>query len=328
MKKLIFLFVFINLHLVVFNQIIKGTVYEQKTHQAIIAASVYFNGTYVGTLTDNNGNFELDVSNNKQMSLTISALGYYSVEVTNTVYLTGNPVLVYLTPKMFELKEVVINAKAIDRNRNNYMKMFKNEFLGTTDNGKMCEIINEDDITFSYESDTLKVYASKPLMINNKGLGYKMTYYLDNFAMCKKSETFSYKGNVRFDQDLATEKNQKQYFERRRKYAYRASRSNFFRALWANDIKSTGFVIRNLGYENLNYSDVVGVGDSLKKYLSYKEDIAICYYSKFPSSWITLLKDKVFFDQNGFFDAAGIYWEGQMSIQRIGDLLPYEYKLK
>jgi hypothetical protein len=36
-------------------------------------------------------------------------------------------------------------------------------------------------------------------------------------------------------------------------------------------------------------------------------------------------REKVWFTRDGFFDPIGIIWEGEMSKQRIGDLLPFEF---
>jgi hypothetical protein len=65
-----------------------------------------------------------------------------------------------------------------------------------------------------------------------------------------------------------------------------------------------------------------------KKYLSYKGNLYIYYLSKSPSSYIEPLKDQVFFDSSGYFDGLGVKVIGQMAVQRIGDLLPYNYGLK
>ncbi len=44
------------------------------------------------------------------------------------------------------------------------------------------------------------------------------------------------------------------------------------------------------------------------------------------TSWITFLREQVFFDQKGYYDPFAISWDGAMAKQRVGDLLPYEYK--
>ncbi len=310
------------------STIVIGSVYDRKTHEPIPSAAVYFDGTSTGTLTDNNGMFKLDVSKNFPMPLTISALGYYSETLNNEEYSNGKPVKVYMRPKVFELKEVVINAKAREKARKANMILFKREFLGTTDNALMCEIVNEEDITFSSEpgNDTLKVFASKPIIINNNGLGYKISYFLDRFEYCRKDRSFLYKGSVYFNDDMS-DKSKKQLFEKKRKYAFLGSRLQLFRSIWANDLKSTGFVVRNPANEALDYSDYVLVLDTVK-FLKCKGSLDICYYSSRPSSRLVFLKSHVYFDKMGYFDPSGISFEGQLSRQRIGDLLPFEYTIK
>ena len=67
MKKLIFFFLFINVKLVAYNQVIKGTIFDNETRNPIYSAAVYFNGTSVGTLSDEEGNFRLDISSHMEL---------------------------------------------------------------------------------------------------------------------------------------------------------------------------------------------------------------------------------------------------------------------
>ncbi|MBA4411193.1 MAG: carboxypeptidase-like regulatory domain-containing protein [Bacteroidota bacterium] len=330
MRKIILMFLFISLSLVAYNQVIKGTVYDQKTHEAIYSATVYFNGTTVGTLTDEKGNFTLDVTKNAPMPVTVSMLGYNSTTLNSNTYSTGNPLIIHLTPKVYELNEFVVKAKphARDRKYNLFLLfLFKNEFLGTSANAQNCDILNEEDITFNYGSDrdTLKAFASKPLQIINRKLGYKITYYLDKFEYYKRNQSFLYKGNLIFNEDMAINDPQKPVIERRRKNAFRGSRMHFFRSLWKNDLKSTGFVVYNLSNDFLDYQDIVVEDDKHRKFLAYKKYLGICYYSKITTSHIKFIKDEVFFDKSGYFDESGITWDGKMASQRIGDQLPYDY---
>jgi len=323
------LFLFILSSLTSLSQIIKGTVFDQKTHEVIFSATVYFNGTTFGTLTDEKGNFSLDVTKNAPMPVTVSMLGYNSTTVNSATYSTGNPLIIHLTPKVYELNEFVVSAKPLARERKHNLFLFKSEFLGTSTNAQDCIILNESDITFNYGSDrdTLKAFASKPLQIINRKLGYKLTYYLDKFEYYKRTKSFVYKGNLIFNQDLATNNPEKADIERRRKNTFHGSRMHFFRALWLNDLKSTGFVVYNSISNFLDYSDIVFEDDRHRKFLkyNYNETLGICYYSKIPTSHILFKKEKIFFDKNGYFDESGIIWDGKMASQRIGDQLPYDY---
>lgn len=330
MKKFLFICLFLCLNLAAYNQIVKGTIYDEKDKSPVYSASVYFNGTFGGTLSDQNGNFSIDVTKHTTMPLTISALGYFSATVTN--FSSGKPLLIYLKPKMFELNEIVVSAKSHSRERKNNLYIFKNEFLGTTPNAMSCVIENEGDIRFvgDMEGDTIKAFSAKPLIINNNSLGYKITYYLDKFEYCKKDASFLFKGNIIFNEDRTeTDEAKKLSYERKRKATYLGSRMQFFRSLWIDDMNSAGFTVKNSANETLRYSKIVYQQDSHTKFLRYPGSLGVAYYStSAPKSFIIFLKEKVFFDANGYYDPTAIIWDGEMAQKRIGDWLPFEYAVK
>ena len=332
MRKLILIYLFTNFYIVAYNQVIKGTVLENKTRNPIIA-TIYFNGTFAGTQSDLNGNFELDISKNASRPLTISSIGYYSVTLTS--FSTNKPLIISMTPKVYEVKEVVISSKSLVMKRRANLNLFKNVFLGTTANARNCKIINENDITFNYDSDrdTLKAFASNPLLIVNRALGYKMTYYLDRFEYSKRDRSMLFTGTLIFNEDLANEETNSRLYERRRKNAFLGSRMHFFRELWADKLTSTGFIVKNSIGNSLFYKDIVEESspDSQNNYIKYlksNEKLSILYYTKL--SYIVFNKGKVDFDKDGFFDKTGmsISWEGEMMDQRVGDMLPYTYIVK
>lgn len=327
MKRIALLLLLVNLFQVGRTQNVKGTIFDKSSNLKINFASIYINGTSIGTNSDQNGYFELDITKYNSHPLTISALGYYSVTLSD--FPKEKPIEVYLLPKTFELNEVLIVAKSNSNERKANLKLFRNQFLGSGYNGQNCDILNEGDITFtnSPSQDTLKAFASKPISIVNNALGYKITYFLDKFEYCWKNKSFLYMGNAKFDENIVSEQAQKKFFDKRRKIAYLGSRSHFFSSLWTNSLKSNGFTIRNSVDEIINYEDIVIVKSGFKKYISYKGILYIYYFSK-STSYIELLKDHVFFDSNGYFDGSGVNVLGQMAQQRIGDLLPYDYSPK
>lgn len=335
MQKVFFIFLFAGFNIVAFNQVIEGTVYEIGTDSVISTAAVYFDGAFVGTLADKNGNFRLDITKYASMPLIVSSIGYYSVTLTN--YPTNKSLKIYLTPKMFEMNEVVISSKPLIRERKAYLKLFKDEFLGTTYNAQNCDIINENDITFNYESckDTLRAFASNPLIINNRALGYKITYYLDKFQYYRQSRSFIFIGNLIFNEDLIKDKTDKNLsallYERRRNSTYPGSRMHFFRALWKDDLADEGFSVRNSDEKFLHYKDIVRQEDIRRtdspdrdiQYVIYSGDLKI-YYSGELTTMI-FLKHRVYFNKDGRYDNMAITWEGEMIKKRIGDMLPDVY---
>ncbi|MBK7131996.1 MAG: carboxypeptidase-like regulatory domain-containing protein [Bacteroidales bacterium] len=330
MRKSLLILLFTCLYLSSFGQILKGTIKDVNTGEVINYASIYINGTFVGTNSDIGGNFELDISRYPAMPLTISALGYYSLNIPNLD--PYKKLEIYLTPKLFELSEVVINAKKISRERRNNMGYFKREFLGITMNASNCTIKNEDDITFSHDSsgDTLIAISLKPILIENNALGYNLVYYLDIFKYSKKTGYILITGNCIFNEDLSIDKSLQEKYDRRRRSAYLGSRMHFIKSLWANTQAVEGFVVKDINYKVLSpdkylcqtVDTATGV---ISKFLCNQKTMTITYYTRGTSSQIILNNDSIYFDKDGYFDPLGISWQGEMARQRIADLLPFEY---
>jgi hypothetical protein len=173
----------------------------------------------------------------------------------------------------------------------------------------------------------------KPILIRNKALGYNIIYYLDKFEIAWMTNYVLMIGNYIFLEDSTSKPDERKRFERRRESAFLGSRMHFFRALWENNLDSAGFTVKDSANVKLSYDDLVSQPDNLTdanqlKCLKYHGNLYIAYQAKLPQSRIHILKDYVFFDKNGFFDPLGIVWQGEMSKQRTGDLLPFEYKPK
>lgn len=306
-----------------YSQVVKGIVQDEKTKASIPFASVYFNGTFAGTIADQHGHFELNRSEHMSMPLIISAIGYYSFKLTD--FSLSQPIKIYLKPKEYEIKEAVIKTKSLLAVRMINLKLFKKEFLGQSNNAVKCKIMNENDITFNYftDKDTLKAFTSKPILIENKSLGYKITYYLDKFEYYRRNGGILLSGNIVFKEDEASGNDQLVYAEKR-KVTYLGSRMHFFRSLSLNDSVVSGFTISNATSKVLYLKDIVVVDRNGNRYVSYP--VGFYVTSNARTSYVTVLKNYVFFDKNGYVDGSGLNWSGYMGDQRIADWLPYEYK--
>jgi hypothetical protein len=163
------------------GQVITGAVLNQETREPIDYASVFFNGTFVGTTTDEEGRFELDISNYRSRPLSIRAVGYFTETIPRLF--PGKTFQILLKPRFYNIEEVSVTTRSLVRKRRACMRIFKKEFIGLTSNAHKCYILNEEDITFNYhtDDDTLRAFASKPILLQNLSLGYDITYYLDRF---------------------------------------------------------------------------------------------------------------------------------------------------
>ena len=325
MKKYVLIILFCLQNLAAYTQVLKGTVYDAKTKNTIPYASVYFNGTFAGTTSNQQGSFELDRSNNLSMPVTISAIGYYSVTIAD-VSKESLP-RIYLNPKEYALKEAVVKTKSLVRRRKMYLDTFRAEFLGTTRNANSCHIVNENDITFDYNSniDTLHAYALKPIVVENDALGYIITYYLDKFEYYWKKETVYFYGHIKFSEKKPITKMLQTQLENRRQ-AYLGSKMHFFRTLQNTDLKAQGYTLLTPDGEQLSAKNIVTRDSANHTYLHSPSRFIIWYKSKSTSFFF--LKEYVYFDKIGYFDPSGVNWFGDMGEKRIADWLPYEYTIE
>ncbi|MDF1574028.1 MAG: carboxypeptidase-like regulatory domain-containing protein [Bacteroidales bacterium] len=307
-----------------FGQVIRGRVVDKESGEPIDYASVYINGTFHGTTSDEHGEFEIEVTKYPGRPLYISAVSYHTTFLSTLK--TEEFIQVNLIKVKYEIPEISIESPSLVRKRKMYLKKFKKEFLGSSKNAKACFILNEEAVTFNYHSsqDTIKAFAREPLIILNNSLGYRITYYLDKFEYVKSSNTIRFLGNISFNQDLATNSGRRQEFEERRKKTYLGSSKHFFNALWQNKLKNEGFrVLEVNGIYPLEYENFVMEEKPGKKYFSYPRDLEIAY--DYYLTTVSFLRPRVNFTKDGYFEPEALIWYGNMSLERIADWLPYEY---
>lgn len=238
MKKGLFIFIlFVNS--ISFSQIlIKGNVFSE-TNEPLEGASIYFNNTTTGTITNAKGEFELKIKEGNY-TLVVSFLGYKTKQLSITPQKKDISINIKLVEDNSLLNEVVIKKTVYDENWKYNLARFKQAFLGKTKLAQTCKILNEKDLYFDYnvKTNTLSAFAKKPLRIKHQGLGYLITYDLIDFTLKKQQLFFS--GFARYE-DLR--KNIKKKWEQNRLEAYNGSQMHFLRSLTSKKLKEEGFVI-------------------------------------------------------------------------------------
>lgn len=324
MKKYLFFVLLSAYCLYSYAQNIVGIVIDANTKETIPNATIYYNQTFKGTISDKDGYFELKILENGSSPLVVSAIGYYSKSYIK--YSTSEIMKISLEPKIYDLDEVSISAESLEKIRRKNLRIFKNQFLGTTSNAKRCEILNDEDITFNYSqtTDTIKAFAMKPIIIANYALGYKIVCYLNKFEYFKKTKSTSYRGTFIFDEDLQSSAKSKTKYEANREYSYYGSRMHFIRSLFSDSLFHADFQVRNQQYDTLEIVDLINIDTTGHQFLKNADDLLI-RYDKINRSIIRFKKDSVYIDESGYFDPDGINWTGDMGSQRMADCLPYEF---
>jgi CarboxypepD_reg-like domain len=227
------------------QKVLKGTVIEQETNKPIQAASVFLNNTSVGTTTNGQGYFELEIPNGK-FDLIVSSIGFETFSQT----ITANDIItlstIKLAPKVKALEAVVVEPFLKD-GWEKWGRFFLESFIGTSAFAADCRIKNIQAIKFrhSKKDNTLTAIALEPLIIENKALGYTIRYQLENFTYQFNDRYVFYQGYPFFEPMKGNAARQKRWTQNR-KAAYEGSLLHFMRSLYRNKLIEEGFSMNHL----------------------------------------------------------------------------------
>jgi hypothetical protein len=159
---------------------------------------------------------------------------------------SGRQYVIQLTPKNNALEAVIVDT--YDKNGwKNWGQLFKAVFIGGSGFADKCLIRNTDALRFVYVSSShqLRVYASEPLIIENKALGYRITVTLADFTYNTESKDVDYLFYSLFQEMVGTDEEAEEWKTNRQK-AYSFSLMHFMRALYNDNLKNEGFEVRRL----------------------------------------------------------------------------------
>lgn len=155
--------------------------HDIKTKEALPGATIYLDGTTLGTTSDFEGYFNLDIEQSQNANVIISFVGYDTKVIPQSAFENDMPI--YLTESTNQLNEVELGLDIWSREKK--IGIFKREFLGKEYSSTQCKIINEKDIVLIHNDalNTLTAYSDKPIIIRNKHLGYEVSYNLLDFEI-------------------------------------------------------------------------------------------------------------------------------------------------
>ena len=329
-SRIILAISFLLYHSIVCAQVLKGRVIDQSSAKAIPFATIYFNGTTVGTTSDENGSFKLNPPENSSNPMIISAVGYETVALSN--FSPNEELIIELVARIYHLKDIEVTGNANSNIRKRYLPVFRTEFLGKSLNPKLCKILNESDIMLQYDRTLhlLKALAIHPIQIQNDKLGYNITYFLDRFEYNMAKHSLVILGNSVFSPIIATDSRQQLKIEKNRSIAYLGSRMHFFRTLWDNSFDDSGYKFidaqqNDLPPDNITIRNDPANGTVPQKQLIRLGPFGVYYQSLSRLTTMKILNGMISFDRYGYFNPLDIVLDGYLGNKRISDQLPYEY---
>jgi len=311
-----------------YAQTFSGKVIDAKTQQPLETVSVYFDNTTIGTTTDEHGNFSIDYTDAVQSTLVISYLGYEKVFTLD--YRSQQNITISLKEAVNELDEVVIDAND-GMSRSQKLKWFRKEFLGNSDYGKSCKILNEKDLRFRYNkrNRTLIAWSNKPVIIKNKSLQYEINFDIIDFEIVIgkfNAKSVVYTG-ASFYKDLNT--SGKKRILKNRKAVYNGSVQHFMRALYNEQLEEQGYVFGKKGYkvDPYNFFSIYDTNKYGYKTITLKEKLDIYYKGVIGSDIETSVTEFKIDKYGNYSPILDVFFGGAMGSQRLGDALPLNYGL-
>jgi len=227
------------------KNMIRGRVVQGETGAAIPGASVFITNTSKGTVSDSSGSFELNNVPEGAYDLIVSSIGYEKAVYSYKAAQLPLWLEIRLLPRTEELETVVVEPDEKD-GWTRWGKFFTDNFLGTNENGNDCRIRNDSMLRFRYSKKTgiLKVLANEPLVIENKALGYRLTYDLENFRYDFHQHSLVYYGYSLFSELDGKSPSGRQVKSREK--AWKGSIMHFMRSLYHDSLAAEGFQVKRM----------------------------------------------------------------------------------
>ena len=152
--KLFFSISFFCVSILLFSQNkIQGKVVDENNNP-MVGVSLFLDGTTIGFLTDETGNFYFEKSVLPQSVLVVGYLGYETQRIQNY---SSSFLSIKLSPSITQLREVIASKPYFTRKQ--MMSAFKDHFLGKTKAGRSCFIENESAIQLDYDGSKNQLNA-------------------------------------------------------------------------------------------------------------------------------------------------------------------------
>ncbi len=228
---------------------ISGTVINKETNLPLQGASVFAQNTTLGTVTNAEGKFSLQLpGGGYDIIVTFTGFTTESKRITSSDVENRN-ILFEIKPREKEMETVaIVSTSEVKNGWQKYGSFFLDHFIGKTANSTLCTIKNPGVLKFyfSKKKNRLKVMATEPLLIENPALGYNIKYTLDSFTHAYETQVSLYTGYPLFEEMSAANNEQRYAWDLARQEAYKGSILHFMRSVYKKELKEEGFEIQFL----------------------------------------------------------------------------------
>ncbi len=315
-----------------YSQKITGRIIDAQTNEPLFGAAVYYDNTSIGVTSNEDGSFSIVYKSDLKSPLVFSFLGYHSVSISQLE--NNQDLLITMTKKTESLDEIVIETRNV-WSRESMLKEFLKLYLGESENGLSCQLLNPEDLVLSYHSKRkqLRARAKAPLRIKNNRLQYLITVDLSifeaNYWFVSKNKkrrnlNFVHYSGSNFYSSL-TKDLSRETIKLRRK-TYRGSVLHFMRSIANDRISREGYEILagSLAVNPSRYIEVEKQTDG-SSLVRFRGTFTVRYKKK-ESSVVKSIMEYFSIDSYGNHTPTdAVRFGGSLGRQRMGDTLPLDF---
>lgn len=279
---------------------IQGKVVDVETQEPLPFANVFIDNSTLGVATDLDGNFVIENIPDIGFNLVVSYVGYesksipfnYKQEVEDRRFI----IEMKIDPIALESIQVIGKARRQKtREARRLFKRFEEEFLGKSENAKSCVIVNPEVLEFEIldSLDNYRVTAEDMLFVENRALGFRVSYLLEEFRF--ENGLKMNIGKAQFKELEPKSRRQYRNWEEAREKAYKGSVQHFLNALITGKLDQEGFKINVINYDSVTseyttplnpapVSEIIQVEKTDKEYLytlKARQDIEVTYTGEY-----------------------------------------------
>lgn len=225
---------------------ISGVVVDEKQNP-VKDATVFISGSKRITATNDEGKFNFAGIAAGNYQISTKMLGYEAPSMLINVLDKSVNLVIRLEIKTNMLRDVVIGT---DKNRESYLAIFKDQFLGTSSEARKSIILNPEVLYFTKKTIgeynlSLVAESDELLIVKNEQLGYRIRYLLKDFTYDSKTRITYYQGDSNFEELVGNSEEKKKWAENRAK-AYYGSLMHYLRSVYANSSVAEGFITNQM----------------------------------------------------------------------------------
>lgn len=341
-------------HFVQAQSTLYGYLIDAQTKTPLPGANVFLSSTKIGTATDEDGRYQLEGIPAGGHRLVVSIIGYKKV-VRDIIISPGERrnISLQMKPIVYEMPEIFVGN--LDKKWKKRLRRFEELFIGISESADFVEILNPEVLRFETNFwGRLTAEALAPLKIENRALGYHITYYLSEFK--HTGTRTQWDGEPLYREMTPIDSTEAAYWKQNRRKAFYGSLRHFLLALIKDRVREEGFLIHTISrnrhsimperrsqtkasklLKNTNknylfkinffgYLEVIYTHDKeTKRYIQWRK--AHRKPTDFQQSFLKLNQHPVTVDMNGeVLEPYGATRFGYFAFQRLADATPREYR--